>query len=194
MVTKESIRNRMKHRRAELSRREVYQYSAVIADQLLSIPEYFRADTVHIYVSSKNNEVDTHELIRLLIRQKKRVVVPIAETGSQELKHSEIYSLSELVGGAYGILVPRMHRPVSTQNVQVVVAPALAVDRNGTRIGFGTGFYDRFLAMVNVPTFALVYSFQILPKIPAESTDIPVSFVVSEREIVRCRNNSRDIS
>jgi 5-formyltetrahydrofolate cyclo-ligase len=184
----------MKQQRAELSRREVYQRSAVIADQLLSIPEYFRADTVHIYVSSKNNEVDTHELIRIMLRQKKRVVVPIAEKGTAEMKHSEIHSLSELVGGAYGILVPRLYRPVSAKEIQGVVVPALAVDRAGNRIGFGVGFYDRFLATVQIPTFALVYSFQILSKIPAESTDIPVSFVVTEDEIVHCRNNSKDIS
>jgi 5-formyltetrahydrofolate cyclo-ligase len=184
----------MKLQRAELSRREVYQRSAVIADHLLSIPEYFRADTVHIYVSSKNNEVDTHELIRILLRQKKRVVVPIAEKGTTIMKHSEIHSLSELVGGAYGILVPRLYRPVSAKEVHAIVVPAIAVDRTGNRIGYGVGFYDRFLSTIQVPTLALAYSFQLLSKIPTESNDIPVSFVVTEDEIVHCRNNSKDIS
>lgn len=180
----------MKARRQELSRKEVYERSASIVDNLLSLPEFFSSDVVHTYISSKNNEVDTHELIRILLRQKKKVIVPVADTDTKTLKHSVLLSLSELVGGAYGILVPRMLRPFSARDLQVVVLPALAVDRSGNRLGFGAGYYDRFLTAVNVPAIALAYDFQIVEKIPAETTDIPVSFVVTENEIIRCRNKS----
>ena len=71
MTTKESLRKKMKLRRQELSRKEVYERSEKIVENLLSLPEFFKADVVHTYISSKNNEVDTHELIRILLRQKK---------------------------------------------------------------------------------------------------------------------------
>lgn len=176
--------------RQQLSRKEVHDRSDRIIENLLSLPEYFRADIVHTYVSSKNNEVDTHELIRILLRQRKKVVVPVAGTEPAVLTHSVLLSLSELVGGKYGILVPRMVRPASVHDLQAVIVPALAVDRSGNRLGFGAGYYDRFLSTVRVPTIILAYDFQVMEKVPTESTDIPVSFIITENEIIRCRNKT----
>ncbi|MFA6470018.1 MAG: 5-formyltetrahydrofolate cyclo-ligase [Bacteroidota bacterium] len=187
-MNKQTLREQLKLQRESLSKSEVRERSKQILEQLLSLPEFFSADTIHTYISSKNNEVDTHELIRVLIKQKKHVVVPIAEKATKTMKHSELFSLGELVGGAYGILEPKMYRPVSVKNIQVIVVPALAVDLNGNRLGFGAGFYDRFLQSMRVPMIALAYDFQIVDKVPIEPTDIPVSFVVTEHEIIRCRN------
>jgi 5-formyltetrahydrofolate cyclo-ligase len=115
-------------------------------------------------------------------------VVPISDKATKTMRHSELLSLSELVGGPYGILEPRMCRPVPVSELQVVVVPALAVDSKGRRLGFGAGFYDRFLAGVTVPTIALVYDFQIAANVPQENTDIPVSYAVTDTGIIRCRN------
>lgn len=190
MTSKQTIRERLKHDRAALSKNEVRERSSLILEQLLSLPAFFRCDVVHTYVSSKNNEADTHDLIRLLIKRKQRVIVPVADKETKTMVHSELFSLSELVGGAYGILVPRMVRPVAADELQCVIVPALAVDRNGNRLGYGAGFYDRFLSGISVPTIALAYDFQILRSVPKEPTDIPVSYIVSESEIIDCRNKS----
>lgn len=171
-----------------LSKNNVHERSQAIVETLLTVPAFFRADTIHTYISSKNNEVDTHDLIRLLLKQKKRVVVPVADKATRTLRHSELLSLSELVGGPYGILEPRMVRPVPISELQVILVPALAVDRSGNRLGYGAGFYDRFLAGVPVPTIVPAYDFQLVPAVPTESTDIPVHYVVTEEEVVRCRN------
>lgn len=188
MMTKNELREMMKQRRLDISKNEVRRRSQLIVEELLTLPEFFRADVVHTYISSKNNEVDSHDLIRLLLKQRKRVVVPIADKATKTMQHSELHSLSELVGGAYGILEPRMCRPVPVSELQVVVVPALAVDRKGRRLGFGAGFYDRFLAGITVPVIALVYDFQIVDAVPQENTDVPVSYIVSDTGIVRCRN------
>ena len=188
MVSKSTLRERLKLEREKLSKGEVRERSKLIIEQLLSLPEFFRSDVVHTYISSKKNEVDTHELIRVILKQKKRVVVPIADKVSKTMKHSELFSLSELVGGAYGILEPKMYRPVPVADLQVVVVPALAVDKKGNRLGFGAGFYDRFLHDVQLPSIVLAYDFQIIDDVPKENTDIPVSFIVTEQEIIRCRN------
>lgn len=188
MITKQSLREKFKTLRKDLSKTEVRERSKLILENLLLLPDFFRTDVVHTYISSKNNEADTHELIRVLLKQKKRVVVPISDKATKVMKHSELFSLSELIGGAYGILEPRMYRPVPVSDIQVVVVPALAVDRNGNRLGFGAGFYDRFLHDVHFPTIVLAYDFQVIQEVPKESTDIPVSFIVTEKEIIRCRN------
>lgn len=178
----------MKEERDRLSKREVRERSKLIVENLFLLPEFFRADTVHTYISSKNNEVDTHELIRLLLKQKKRVVAPIADRATRQLHHSEIFSLSEVGTASFGILEPRIYRPVAVADIQVIVVPALAVDRNGSRIGLGAGFYDRFLHDVQLPTVTLAYDFQVVDKVPTEQTDVPVSFIVTDREIIKCRN------
>lgn len=188
MMTKDRLREEMKQRRLDISKNEVKRRSQLIVEELLTLPEFFRADVVHTYISSKNNEVDTHELIRLLLKQRKKVVVPISDKATKTMRHSELHSLSELVGGPYGILEPRMCRPVAISELQVVVVPALAVDSKGGRLGFGAGFYDRFLSAVSVPTIALVYDFQMTESVPQENTDIPVSYAVTDAGIIRCRN------
>ncbi|MFA6456548.1 MAG: 5-formyltetrahydrofolate cyclo-ligase [Bacteroidota bacterium] len=187
-MNKRTLREQLKLQRESLSKAEVRERSKLILEQLLSLPEFFRADTVHTYISSKNNEVDTHELIRVLVKQKKRVIVPISDKATKTMKHSELFSLSELVGGAYGILEPKMYRPVPVRNLQAIIVPALAVDLKGNRLGFGAGFYDRFLHAMQVPVIALAYDFQIVDEVPIEPTDVPVSFIVTEHEIIRCRN------
>lgn len=188
MTAKEQMRKRMKELRERLSKRDVRERSQRVRENLLSLPEFFRAETVHTYVSSKNNEVDTHDVIRLLLKQKKRVVVPIADTGTKQMRHGEIFSLSELVPGSYGILEPKMYRPVSPRVLEVVVVPALAVDQKGNRLGFGAGFYDRFLRDLGIPSVALAYDFQVVDDVPSEETDVPVSFIVTESSIIKCRN------
>jgi 5-formyltetrahydrofolate cyclo-ligase len=188
MKSKIRLREECKAKRLEISKNEVQKRSKLIVEELLTLPEFFRADVIHTYISSKNNEVDTHDLIRLLLKQKKRVVVPISDKATKTMKHSELFSLSELVGGAYGILEPRMYRPVPAADLQVVIVPALAVDRKGHRLGFGAGFYDRFLHDINLPSIALAYDFQVMDAVPQESTDVPVSYVVTDSGIIRCRN------
>jgi len=188
MISKTIFRENLKIQRDDLSKNDCRERSSMILANLVTMPDFFRADVVHTYISSKKNEVDTHEIIRMLLKQKKRVVVPIGDKATKQMKHSELFSLSELVGGAYGILEPRMYRPVPVADIQVVIVPALAVDRKGNRLGFGAGFYDRFLQDVSVPIISLVYEFQVVQTVPQESTDIPVSFIVTENEIIRCRN------
>lgn len=186
MISKESLRKKMKEERDRLSKRDVRERSKLVIDNLYLLPDFFRADVVHTYVSSKNNEVDTHELIRLLLKQRKRVVAPIADKATKQMRHSELFSLSELGTASYGILEPRIYRPVPVADLNVVVVPALAVDRKGNRLGFGAGFYDRFLHDVKLPTVALAYDFQVLNDVPKEQTDIAVSFIVTESEIIKC--------
>ncbi|MFZ4620011.1 MAG: 5-formyltetrahydrofolate cyclo-ligase [Bacteroidota bacterium] len=188
MITKSTLREQMKLQRAALGKTEFRERSKLILENLLSLPDFFMHDVVHTYVSSKNNEVDTHELIRVLVKQRKRVVVPVSDPQTKLMRHSELFSLGELIGGAYGILEPRMVRPVPVADLQVIVVPAMAVDRAGNRLGFGAGFYDRFLHDVQLTTIALAFDFQIVDSVPAEKTDIPVSYIVTEQEIIRCRN------
>jgi len=187
MNDKNALRELMKKRRDSLTSSDVKDRSLKIFSNVLSLPAFFSADVVHSYVSSKNNEADTHDLIRWLLKEKKRVVVPIVDMKLKSMRHSEIFSLSELAVSSHGIFEPKMERIVRASEIEVVLVPAVAVDRRGFRIGFGGGFYDRFLHDMQLPTIALAYDFQVVESVPNENHDHPVSFIVTDTEIIRCR-------
>jgi 5-formyltetrahydrofolate cyclo-ligase len=186
MKSKKEIRERIKKKREKLSKEEVKERSSLIFSNLLIVPAFFRSEVVHLYISSKNNEVDTHNIIRWLLKEKKRVVVPVVDVETKTMRHSEIFSLSELAVNPYGIYEPKLEQPVKTSELDCIIIPALAVDRKGNRVGFGGGFYDRFLQNVQLPTIALAYEFQLLEELPVEEFDVKISAIVTENQIIKC--------
>ena len=97
---------------------------------------------------------------------------------------SYINSMDDMKKGAYGILEPKTVRKADENNIDVILVPGLAFDRNGGRMGFGKGYYDRLLESSKAVKIGLCYDFQILEKIPTESHDVPMNFVITEKEIL----------
>ena len=109
-----------------------------ILERVLGLEEYRRAEVIHTYVSSKENEVDTRELIHISLEQDKRVVVPVVELGKQTMGHAVIESLDELVDGPLGLVQadPASANWLEDEAViDLVVVPGIAFDRRGHRIG-----------------------------------------------------------
>lgn len=183
---KQRIRERIRRKRRRLSRQDVAEASSRITDRLLAVPEVDRARTVHCYVSWKN-EADTHDLIRILLKQGHRVVVPIIDVATKTLRHSEVRDFRELKAGTYGILEPAPEhiRPTALQDIDVIIVPGVAFDLTGHRIGFGGGYYDAFLATTGALKIALAYQFQIVDKIPTREEDQRVDIIVTEENVHR---------
>lgn len=95
--------------------------------------------------------------------------------------------MDDMEKGAYGILEPKTVRKADENNIDVILVPGLAFDRNGGRMGFGKGYYDRLLESSKAVKIGLCYDFQILEKIPTESHDVPMNFVITEKEILEIR-------
>jgi 5-formyltetrahydrofolate cyclo-ligase len=186
MNSKKDIRNFIRTKREKMSKDEVKEKSSLIFSNLLTLPAFFRADVVHTYISSKKNETDTHELIRWLIKERKKVVVPISEMETKTMRHSELLALSDLKVNSMGIYEPKLERLVKVSDLDVVLVPALAVDKTGNRLGFGAGFYDRFLNGLTIPSVALAFDFQLLEDIPAEEFDVKMNYIVTESKILKC--------
>ena len=91
-----------------------------------------------------------------------------------------------LAPGAYGILEPETVVPVAPERLDLVLVPGVAFDKNGGRIGFGKGYYDRFLQKTSAKTVALCYGFQIVPDCFSESEDYPMDYIVTEDEVIAC--------
>jgi 5-formyltetrahydrofolate cyclo-ligase len=186
VLTKQEIRREALKVRSEIPKSEVGRLSASIFDHVTSLPEFKMASLVHTYVSSKENEVDTIDIIRFCFLHSKRVAVPVTDAEQKSLRHSEIFSLDDLKKGTFGISEPIHIVPVPLQTVNLVIVPVVAVDVHGTRIGFGRGYYDKFLNFVSCPIIALAFSCQVVATIPREPHDQKVGIVITENGAIRC--------
>ena len=157
---------------------------------LLDFEPFAQAETVMFFVSFRS-EILTELMIRRSMEGGKRVVVPITNLTKRELVASEIRDYDiELAPGAYGILEPAAEfvRPVPPEEIDFIALPGAAFDRRGNRIGYGGGFYDRFVARLrpDVPLVALAFSRQVMDSVPVEPHDRPVDFIITENEIIKC--------
>jgi 5-formyltetrahydrofolate cyclo-ligase len=159
--------------------------SQIIVDRFMQLPEYSAARTVMFYIDVRD-EVRTRHALPDAIQGDKRIVIPYCVDGELELFHLE--SMDELDVGMYKILEPRSDlREVAAKRLQpedldLIMVPGVAFDRNGGRTGHGKGYYDKLLehARADTPLVALAFECQLFPEIPCEEHDIYMDKVVTE--------------
>lgn len=182
-MIKDEIREDMRAKRRALSKDDVKVKSDEIRQRLFRVESVKSAETVCTFISAFK-EPDTVEIIKELWKQGKKVVVPITDIESGTLSLSYISSMDDMTKGAYGILEPKTVHTADETDIDVILVPGLAFDRNGERMGFGKGYYDRLLENSKAVKIGLCYDFQILEKIPTESHDVPMNFIITEKEIL----------
>ena len=191
-VEKENLRRYMLRLRDRQSVGEIEQKSQDIIDQVLHLHEYVRARGIACYVN-KDSEVNTRPLIRAALDQEKRVLIPVVKKGDIELFFSEIKDLgSELAPGTFGILEPKPENvhPVSLDTVDVIFVPGIVWDREGYRLGWGRGYFDRVIKNLppHVRSAGLAFTMQLIGKVPRDQFDVPVDMVITESRVIRCRH------
>ena len=139
--------NKTALRKALLSFRKAVKCERLCLTELLKYQEFSRAKTVFCYVSA-HGEVETHLLLEELLKEK-RVVVPYCTDSSGNMICVEIHSLSDLKEGRFGILEPEKAEPFPKEKIDFAIVPGIAFDKNGYRLGYGKGYYDRFLADIS---------------------------------------------
>ena len=189
-VEKENLRRYILRLRDRQSIGEVEQKSQDITDQVLHLHEYVRARGIACYVN-KDTEVDTRVLIRNALGQEKRVLIPVVKKGEVDLFFSEIKDLGkELAPGTFGILEPKQEfvRPVSLDEVDVIFVPGIVWDREGYRLGWGRGYFDRAIKKLppHVRSAGLAFNLQLITRVPRDQFDVPVDMVVTESRVIRC--------
>ena len=139
---------------------------------------------VHSYLSYRS-EVETLDIIKELLAHALQVSVPIVvqDNGNETLSHSVIENISDIKPGRYGIPVPRSIQIADLSNLDAVLIPVVAFDNSGMRLGYGKGFYDRFLSSIRpgVERIGLAYSLQEVGKIPKNSHDELMNQVITEK-------------
>jgi len=183
--TKQDIRERARLLRQELSPDLITQKSHAVCEALLPLLEPF--STIMVY-ASKCPEVETTELITCLIRQGKRIVVPIIERETCSLRLSYLNDPSVLVPSTFNVPEPVGHEiPVRKEEIEAVVIPMLAFDTAGNRLGYGAGYYDRFLAKdCHSVRIGLAFSCQKAEELPCDANDVRMDIIVTETGIINC--------
>ena len=187
MISKFITRREIKDKRAFMSLELVKRLSGEIARQLFTTEEYWNADTVCFYISTKN-EVDTMDMIAHALHNGKRVAAP--KVRGKEMDFVEFSHKSQLKEGAFGILEPQGSQVIDTRDA-LLIMPGVAFDESCNRIGYGGGFYDRYLAGHGVKgKIALAYEMQIVKRLEAESFDVRPDMIITEKRIIRNNGGS----
>lgn len=183
---KKDLRDRMKKRRADIAHDEKAEMSAAIISSLTELDEYRQARALLTYVPLRT-EVDTYPLIEQALKDGKRVAVPRCIEGKSHMEFYFIHGVNELEKGSFSLLEPRPRRErLYTDHIGFCVLPGLAFDRKGTRLGYGSGYYDRFLQKFKGITAGVCFSPLLSEKpLPTGRYDIPANIVVTDKEVIR---------
>lgn len=190
-INKENVRNRSIAIRNKLETKDVLTRSKCIVQSLNQLEYVTNAKSIMCYVSF-GNEVDTHFLIKKWICEGKQVSVPCVVNATKEDKYMhavKIADFDELTPvGKYGILEPPLlQRNIINPNIfDVIIVPGSVFDINKNRMGYGAGFYDRFLSKVSNECLKIgvCFDFQVLEKIPYEEHDVPLDILVTDKRII----------
>lgn len=166
-----------------------------IADRFYRSKYYKQAKNIFIYISY-DSEINTKVIIDKALKDNKKIYVPRTEFKTRHMDAVEITSLDNLIENKYGILEPLLQKPhIDPNELDLIVVPGLAFDRNGGRVGYGGGFYDRYFKKISkdnikkVVKLALAYDFQILENVPVNYQDVPVSYIITEKEFIVSKNS-----
>ncbi len=189
ILLKNNFRKKVISLRNEQSSNFVDTHSNKIISNLLALKEFKTASTIMIYLDF-NNEVKTDYLAKFLINSGKNVLVPITLKKERLLIPSQIKNLdSDLAIGTYGIREPKdeCKRITSIDSIDILIVPAVAFDINKYRLGYGGGFYDRFIEKLrkDAITIGIAFDFQVFNTIPKESHDAKLDYIVTESRIIK---------
>ena len=175
-MNKQELRQAIRARKRAMTEEDILRRSEILAEKFARSNAYRAAKTIYGYLPY-NQEVRTVPMLRRALEEGKRVAVP--KVYGDDMKFIYLDDLSQVAKGYAGIPEPVADGPVAQDETALVLMPGLAFDPAGHRIGYGGGFYDKFLAREpHHPTVALCYDFQVIEHLETEEFDIPVDQVI----------------
>lgn len=172
---KNRIRKEVKKKRNDLSPGQKKRYAREIADKLFDTREWKEARSIMSYMDFMN-EVETELIHKKALEEGKELLLPRTFPSTREMKGIVTESIDDYVIGEYGIREPKGEKEGKPD---LVIVPGIAFDSDGNRIGYGGGYYDRYLEKIRCAKIAVVYDFQVYEKVEAEEHDIPVDLIIT---------------
>ena len=183
---KAALRTQFRRIRDDITGKTYRAKSHIISQKLKEDPVFSAADQIFCYLAS-GSEVDTWELIEYLLDNDKQVAVPLCHPATRTMEAAVITSVSQLAPGPFGVFQPHSALAeegrltlLSPKEIPLVLVPALAFDRDGYRLGYGGGYYDRFLKDCNGLLLGLAFQECVTDRLPREPHDLPVTRLVTD--------------
>lgn len=176
MLDKKALRTQIRQLKRGMTQEDIARRSQKLLEKFCATEEYRKAETIYGYLPY-NQEVRTTPILAKALADGKRVAVP--KVYGEEMRFIYMEDLNAVASGFSGIPEPVADTPVAADETALVLMPGLAFDPQGHRMGYGGGFYDKFLSREpNHPTVALCYDFQMFDFLETEAHDIPVDLVI----------------
>lgn len=200
LMDKILLRQQILEKRKAMTATERMEKQDGIVSGLLSLPQMQRAQTVFLYLDFRG-EVSTDEILRWGWNQDKTMAIPVTVIEKKRLIPVAIRSFDEVRPGAYGIREPIVSAntekdpescAIPAESIDVVIVPGVAFDPRGGRLGYGGGYYDRFLPKLrtDVVKIGLAFELQVVDQVPVEEHDIHLDFLVTEKRVIDCKANT----
>jgi 5-formyltetrahydrofolate cyclo-ligase len=197
-MTKNEIRLKLKEQRNKLTSKERDSLGTAISNRLFQTDAYINCNMIFPYLSFRS-EVDTRDIIRRSVKEGKEVFIPRVE--DKDMNFYKVQNLEGLILSKFGISEPpkeeinRYKEPWICDNSypKLMLLPGLAFDRYGNRIGYGAGYYDRYLSAFSLTHFykiGLVYDFQVIDRIPANEFDIKADAILTPSGLIYCNQQA----
>ena len=181
MNSKKDVRKFILDKRDHCSAEDRLRWDEAIYNKFIKSEDYKKAKVIFIFVSFRS-EVDTHKIINKAIEDGKTICVPKVVSKQDGMRVFRINGLGDMEPGYYGILEPSEKcDEIPIKDIDLITIPGAAFDRKGGRIGYGGGFYDRFLTKIpgNVKKIALAYEIQVLNSVPMNENDIRIDGIIT---------------
>ena len=194
-MEKKQLREQTRERLHSLSYDEYKVRSLAIAKQLMQEPSIIEGKTIAVTMSNKP-EVDTIAIIEELWRHGKRVVVPKCTPATRAMAFYEIDGFFQTERAYMDILEPieDMTERVEKEDIDVIIVPGIVFDKKGYRIGYGGGYYDRYIPGFTGQLLSLAFEQQLINDVPREQHDVPVHILITENSRIHCEANREELS
>ncbi len=183
---KDRLRRQYQNLRSSISKEERVRRDSAICQAALDLVSFRYAEIVLLYAPMEQ-EIDVLPIARAALQKGKRIAFPRCDAQSRTMQYHFVTSLSELAVSTYGIREPGAHLPIYDQsthsNSAVCFVPGLVYDRQGYRLGYGKGFYDRYLSAFHGCRIGVIYSDCIIPQVPRGRFDIRCDILLTEKNV-----------
>ncbi len=178
---KSTSRKHFRELRQSISVESKYLLDTALVSNTAILEAFQNAETILCYYPVRG-EPNILPLARYAQSQGKKIAFPISHIKERRLSFHTVSDISELVGGSYGIPEPPIkNTEVTDFSNTFCIVPAMAIGKNGQRLGYGGGYYDRFLSSYNGVSAGLVYSFFLVDAVPAEKHDVALDIIITEK-------------
>lgn len=179
-------RREMINKRKKLSKSQRLDFSNQVISKLIATDEYKKSNNIFVFVST-NEEVYTHNFIKSSISEGKNIFVPYVNPKEKLMYATKINDFSELEVGFYDILSVKEENLniIKPEKLDLIIVPGLIFGENFYRIGYGGGYYDKYLSNnINGKSIGICFDFQLVEKVDYKNHDVPVDKIITDKRII----------